>query len=141
MPPNPRTRIVIARRNSATGVAARRSPDEVAHPGIALRNRATGVPAARRRPGEALVSRRSWMTAEWCALRRAAPRKPWLRRPPRRAHPHPRAGGRGDGPRAAGKVRRGLEREIRLAKAAVGSKPYATGSDYHIEIAPQQGYQ
>jgi hypothetical protein len=45
------------------------------------------------------------------AWRRSAPRrpcsrptpcKPWMRRPPPRAHPHPRAGGRGDGPRAAG---------------------------------------
>jgi len=33
------------------------------------------------------------------AVRRPAPRLSWPRRLPRRAHPHPRAGGRGDGPR------------------------------------------
>jgi len=49
---------------------------------IARRNRATSVPAARRRPGKMAARRSSW------------------RAPPRRA-PHPHAGGRSDGTRAA----------------------------------------
>jgi hypothetical protein len=50
------------------------------------RTRATGAQAARRHPGEVAARRRSW-----------------TRRPPPRAHPHPHAGGRGDGPQAAGR--------------------------------------
>jgi len=45
---------------------------------------AAGVQAARRHLGEVAARRRTWA------------------RSPRRAHPDPRAGGRGDGPRAAG---------------------------------------
>jgi hypothetical protein len=53
-------------------------------PGSTVRcTRATGVQSARRRPGQVAAHRRSW-----------------ARRLPRRAHPHPRVGGRGDGRRA-----------------------------------------
>ena len=68
-------------------IATQTSPPEA----IARRTCATGVQAARRHPGE-----------ERCALRRPTLANHGCWRPPHRAHPHPPAGGRGDGPRAAG---------------------------------------
>jgi hypothetical protein len=67
--------------------------------------RATGVQAERRHPGEVAGRRRSWWittTPKSYAISRPAPRQPWTPVPRRGAHPHPPAGGRGDGPRAAG---------------------------------------
>ena len=66
------------------------------------RNRATGVQAARRRPGEVDARRRSWITRTRKMVRHQ-PTNPAQTmdavaiRPV--AHPHPRAGGRGDGRR------------------------------------------
>ena len=57
--------------------------------------------AARRRPGEVAARRRSWIAAQWCALHRPAPRASPAGHPPPAVHPHPHAGGRGDGRRAA----------------------------------------
>ena len=74
-------------------VSALRQPDpaDFGHPEFtARRNRATGVQAACRRPGEVGARRRSLVDHDDSEI---------LRPPP--AHPHPRAGGRGAGRRAA----------------------------------------
>jgi hypothetical protein len=85
----------------------------------------TGVQAARRHPGEVGARRLCGMTGtgRWSATHRPDPRKPWIRRPPPRAHPHPRAGGRGDGRRAAG----------------AGNWPPASGCARGAPRAPRRG--
>ncbi len=86
-------------RAAGSGCAKRVMP-----PGPAIRilplrrNRATGVPAACRHPGEVAARRRFWM------VRHSPPDTAQMMdaAPSRTAHPHPPAGGRGDGPRAPG---------------------------------------
>jgi hypothetical protein len=126
MPPNPRTGKYLAAqpRHGRAGCASayRRSgrPPRVAHPirvqavrgdgpraaggGTGRRYRAT---APRARPHRLRVGAApKWPQAD------VAPRG----RPPPRAHPHPRAGGRGDGPRAAGG---GTEPPVSSARSAL----------------------
>ena len=87
--------------------SARRCPNFAPNPAIrkySPRNCATGVQAApaSRRSGRRPTFLESRALGKWCAFNRPPPCTLWTRRLPHRAHPHPAAGGRGDGQRAAG---------------------------------------
>jgi hypothetical protein len=53
--------------------------------------------------------------------------RPWMRLPPRRAHPHPPAAGRGDGPRAAASGTRSALRHRTGAPGSIARRTCATG--------------
>jgi hypothetical protein len=126
------------RREEAAGIRMRDARCGTATPRtVAIRKQSPGAPAPRAcRLRDGVPAK--WPHAEVPWIRRslqmvrsppAAPRKPWPRRPPPAAHPHPPAGGRGDGRRHRAEgcsLSRGLlaSASDQPAKPRVGVQPY-----------------